>query len=268
MTDPTKPPAPHGPANPPASAADLHRLRAEHTRAAIRARLLAGPEKSDLRDFVYGAVDGTVTTFAVVSGVAGAGLSSEVIVILGLANVLADGFSMAASNFLGTRAEAQRHERARRMERRHIEEIPDGEREEIRQIFAAKGFAGAELEAVVRVITDDVERWVETMVREEHGISSLAPAPARAAWITFVSFVAIGLVPLLPFLLVELGVPIATPYLWSAIGTAAAFFGVGAAKGRFVDHPPVVSGFETLLLGGSAASLSFAVGKLLAGLGG
>jgi VIT1/CCC1 family predicted Fe2+/Mn2+ transporter len=154
------------------------------------------------------------------------------------------------------------------MERRHIEEVPDGEREEIRQIFAAKGFAGAELDAVVRVITDDVERWVETMVREEHGISGLPPAPRRAAGITFVSFVAIGLVPLLPFLLVETGVPLPEPYLWSAIGTAAAFFGVGAAKGRFVDQPPIVSGLETLLLGGAAAALSYAVGMLLRGLAG
>ena len=267
MTDPTRPTPPRAPhAHSPAE--ELARLRAEHTRAAIRARLAAGPEKSDLRDFVYGAVDGTVTTFAVVSGVAGAGLDGNIIVILGLANVLSDGFSMAASNFLGTRAEAQRHARARRIERRHIEEFPDGEREEIRQIFAAKGFEGAELEAVVRVITDDVERWVETMVREEHGISSLPPAPRRAAWITFVAFVAVGLVPLLPFLLEAVGVPIPTPYLWSAIGTGAAFFAVGAAKGRFVDHPPVVSGLETLLLGGAAASLSFLVGRLLAGLGG
>jgi VIT1/CCC1 family predicted Fe2+/Mn2+ transporter len=257
---------PSVPASAPASRVDeLAVLRAEHTRAAIRARLAAGPEKSDLRDFVYGAVDGTVTTFAVVSGVAGAGLDHGIIVVLGLANVLADGFSMAAGNYLGTRAEAQRHARARRVERRHIEEVPDGEREEIRQIFAAKGFAGAELDAVVRVITDDVERWVETMVREEHGISSVPPAPRRAAWITFISFVAIGLVPLLPFLAATLGSPIERPYLWSALGTALAFFAVGAAKGRVVDHPPLRSGLETLLIGGAAAALSYVVGYLLRG---
>jgi VIT1/CCC1 family predicted Fe2+/Mn2+ transporter len=259
----TKSNQPAPPSEPPPVLKGLH---AEHTPGAIEARLAEGPTSSNVRDFVYGAVDGTVTTFAVVSGVAGAGLDISVIVILGLANVLADGFSMAASNYLGTQAEAQRHARARRQERHHIEHVPDGEREEIRQIFAAKGFEGEELESVVRVITADVERWVETMVREEHGIPSVPPAPLRAAWITFIAFFAVGLVPLLPFLLVEMGVSIETPYLWSALGTAAAFFSVGAAKGRFVEHPAIVSGFETLLLGGAAASLAYGVGHLLRGL--
>jgi hypothetical protein len=88
---------------------------------------------------IYGAIDGTVTTFAVVAGVAGAGLSAGVVIILGLANLLADGFSMAVGNFLATRAE----QLARRQEEAHVPQIPDGEREEIRQIFAAKGFQAA-----------------------------------------------------------------------------------------------------------------------------
>ncbi len=241
-------------------------LHDEHTPAAIQARLADGPSADHLRDFVYGAVDGTVTTFAVVSGVAGAGLGGSVIVILGLANLLADGFSMAISNYLGTRAEAQRSERARREERRHIEEYPEGEREEIRQIYAAKGFTGDDLEMVVGVITEDIDRWVETMVREEHGFASATPAPRKAAWVTFLAFVTIGLVPLIPFLLGAVGVAIEQPYLWSALGTGAAFFAVGVAKARFVEQPRILSGLETLLLGGGAAGLAFGVGVLLRGL--
>ena len=89
------------------SSAKHDRIRAEHTSAAIRERLHLGPDHSYLRDFIYGAVDGIVTTFAVVAGVAGAQLSAGIVIVLGVANLLGDGFSMAVSNYLGTRADEQ-----------------------------------------------------------------------------------------------------------------------------------------------------------------
>ena len=76
-----------------------------HTREGISERLSQARRPNYLRDWIYGGIDGTVTTFAVVSGVAGAQLSSQVVIILGLANLLADGFSMAASNYSGTKTE-------------------------------------------------------------------------------------------------------------------------------------------------------------------
>ena len=130
-----------------------HPLEAEHTPTAIAERLQASTAHSYLRDFVFGAIDGTVTTFAVVAGTAGAGLPRGVAIILGIANLAADGFSMAVGNYLSTKVERQLIDKARRHEERHIAEVPEGEREEVRQIFAAKGFSGGVLEEIVRVIT-------------------------------------------------------------------------------------------------------------------
>jgi VIT1/CCC1 family predicted Fe2+/Mn2+ transporter len=94
-----------------------------HTPEAVSARLRAVPDHRYLRDLVYGAVDGTVTTFAVVSGVAGPNLPGRII-FLGIANVVADGFSMAAGNFLVARADSQVAHRARQMEERHVDAVP------------------------------------------------------------------------------------------------------------------------------------------------
>jgi VIT1/CCC1 family predicted Fe2+/Mn2+ transporter len=242
-------------------------LQAAHTTEAIRARLRAGPEHSDLRDFIFGAIDGTVTNFAIISGVAGADLSAAVVIILGVANLVADGFSMGVSNYLGTRAEQQQQERTRRQEEFHVRTFPEGEREEIRQIFADKGFTGPDLERVVEVITSDQERWVNTMLREEHGYPAGEFSPWRAGLVTYIGFMIAGLVPLLPyFYLAAFPAGILQPFLWSIVLAGLTFFSIGAAKSRFVEQRWWWGGLETLLIGGVAAGLAYVIGLLLKGL--
>ncbi len=242
-------------------------LRAEHTQAAIHKRLDGATSHSYLRDFVYGGIDGAVTTFAVVSGVAGAGLSSGVVIVLGLANLVGDGFSMAASNYLGSKADLQLLQQARHQEEQHIEKFPEGEREEIRQIMAAKGFQDEALETAVETITADKTLWVETMLREELGLSLDRPNPVRAALVTFAAFVAIGALPLLSFIFDYFMRPADTrPFLFSTLLTGVAFFCVGAVKSRFVADRWYWSGLETLSIGGIAAALAYGVGLLLSGM--
>ncbi len=248
----------------PSRSARLPALANDHTPRAVSRRLGRRPSPSYLHDFIYGAVDGAVTTFAVVAGVAGASLDETVVIILGGANLVADGFSMAASNFLGSRAERQRRERARREEEVHIELVPDGEREEIRQIYGAKGFTGDDLERIVEVITSDRELWAETMMSEELGFASTVPNEYRAALSTLAAFLTVGLLPLLVYVY-DLAAPadVADPFAWSAVLTGIAFLAVGAVKARFVDQRWWQSALETFTVGGLAATLAYAAGAVL-----
>jgi VIT1/CCC1 family predicted Fe2+/Mn2+ transporter len=247
---------------------DPSTLRRAHEPAQIAARLERGPDASYLRDAIYGAIDGAVTTFAVVSGVEGGGLDTSIVIVMGLANLLADGFSMAASNYLGTRADEDRRAQLDAEERRHIREFPDGEREEIRQIFIRKGFEGETLERAVDAITSVESRWVETMLSEEYGLSGDARPAWRAAAVTLLAFCIVGAIPLAPYL-ARWASPdlIASPFMWSVGLTGAAFFLVGAAKGHHVEQRWYRSGAETLLLGSLAASLAYGVGLALRGIG-
>lgn len=242
-------------------------LAADHTPQRVEDRLADPAGHGHLRDAVYGAVDGAVTTLAVVTGALGAQLGAGVVLVLGFANLAGDGFSMAVGNALGIRAEHEHLEHTRAMEHRHIELVPEGEREEVRQILAAKGLEGEVLESAVASITSDHERWVDLMLTEEHGLSLHPPDPLRAAVTTFVAFVIAGLVPLLPFVLeAAAGIDLASPVRWSAVMTGVTFALVGALRARFVDRPVWRTALETVLLGGAAAGLAFGVGVALRGL--
>jgi vacuolar iron transporter family protein len=228
-------------------------LEHSHTRQAIHDRLARGPRSNYLRDWIYGGIDGAVTTFAIVAGVVGADLSATVLSILGFANLIADGFAMAASNYSGTKAERDDYQRVLSVERRHIEVVPDGEREEIRQLFAAKGFTGDDLDRVVAVITSDRSLWAKTMVTEEYGLASTLKSPVLAALSTFAAFILCGCVPLVSYLS-------AGGLIACVAATGSTFFGVGAIKSFWSPAGWLRSGIETFLVGMAAAGLAFAVG--------
>jgi len=237
-------------------------LEQEHQPERIRNRLEAEVRRGHLGDAMLGAVDGGITSFAVVAGAVGGGFSSLVVVILGFASLLADGFSMAVSNYLSTKSDAEAAHQAHREEQRHIDEVPEGQREELRQIFAAKGFDGDTLERIVETISSDRELWAKTVVQEELGLEpGDAGRPLRAGGATFIAFLIAGLIPLLPFL-----VPQLTPsqaFVTSIAATSAAFLAIGIIKGYVIGQSALRSGLETLLTGGGAALLAYGVGALL-----
>lgn len=232
-------------------------LEHEHDAASIRARLTAPARQSYLKDGVFGAIDGAVTTFAIVAGVVGANLSLKVIIALGIANVLADGFSMAAGNYSGTKAELEDAKRLRAVEDKHIQLVPDGERAELREILSQKGLTGDVLDAATAAIAEKRDIWVDMMLVEEYGLSPVDPHPMRAAIATFAAFLAAGMVPLLPYLL---GLP--NPFMMSIYATGLTFFVVGTIKAKWSLSPWWRSGFETLAIGGAAAVIAYGVGTM------
>jgi VIT1/CCC1 family predicted Fe2+/Mn2+ transporter len=147
------------------------------------------------------------------------------------------------------------------MEERHVELAPEGEREEVRQIFEAKGFKGEVLETAVEVITARRERWIDTMMAEEHGMPAVIRSPLRAGLMTFLAFVLCGSVPIIPYALM-----LAEPIWPATIMTGMTFFAIGSLRSYWSPTPWWRAGLETFAIGMAAAGVAYVVGSLLKGL--
>ena len=175
--------------------------------------------------------------------------------IVGMANLLADGFALAAGDYSATKSEQDDYERLLKKEQYEIREIPHREREEIRQIFISKGFEGDDLERVVEIITANEQRWLKTMLTEEHGLPAEIRSPSIAALTTFSAFSICGAVPLIPFLI---GAP--NSLFLAGILTASVFFAIGGVKSRWSTSTWYLSGLETLMIGMAAALIAYGIG--------
>lgn len=219
-----------------------------------------------IEDFVYGATDGAVTTFAVVAGVVGAALSPSIILILGFANLLADGFSMAIGNYLSSKSHKEYIEKERRKEEWEIENLVEQEKQEIKDIYTKKGFKAELLDEIVNVITSRRKVWIDTMMREELGLIEDKKQPLDAAITTFTAFNLVGLIPLIPFIFLHLsGYAILTEhaFIYSVIFTGISFFIIGIVRGKIVKRSLLRTGINTLAVGGIAASVAYIIGYLL-----
>ncbi|MCX6071105.1 MAG: VIT1/CCC1 transporter family protein [Chloroflexi bacterium] len=250
---------------------DLSSSAAAHTadRIAVAAREEHGaPSHAYMGDMVYGGLDGIVTTFAVVSGVAGAQLGSSVVLILGLANLFADGFSMAVGAYLPSKIEQEYYDREYQREAWEVEHFPKGERSELIEIYRAKGYSDEDTNRLVDIQTQKPELWVRTMMVEELGMMKDERNPMTSALATLGSFVLAGVLPLLVYL-IGLAVPIPAEVSFPvSLGlSAVGLFALGAAKVRVTERNFLKSGLEMLVVGGAAAGVAYIVGVLLKGLG-
>jgi len=222
-----------------------------------------------LPDFVYGGIDGSVTTFAVVAAVEGATLPIGVILILGIANLLADGFSMASSKYLSDRTEQEQYKKLYQAELKHIKSDFRNKDESLDKIITNYGFKGADLNVAKRVFQSNPEALVDLIMRNEHHMIEEGIEPKKGAVATFISFILIGLIPLLAYILNPiLNLEGSQIFITTVIATLTAMFVVGAIKSKFTDQHWGISGLETMLLGGFAAGISFAVGYLLQSIAG
>ena len=213
-----------------------------------------------LSDMIFGANDGIVTTFAVVAGASGASLSPIVVIILGFANLFGDGLSMGIGNYLGRKSEEAYNKGQREKERFEIQHLRDVEIAETREILQERGFNGHDLDAAMRVITADEDKWIDFMMRDELGIiEEQQGSPLTHGVATFAAFAAAGLVPLLPFLIPGLG-SLTLPL--SILFTAATLFVSGALRARVYPIPWWLAGLEMLIVGSLAAIAAFTIGKL------
>ncbi|MFN3529889.1 MAG: VIT1/CCC1 transporter family protein [Bacteroidia bacterium] len=216
-----------------------------------------------LGEFVYGGIDGSVTTFAVVAGAAGAGLNSQVVIILGFANLLADGFAMGIGAYLSKKSEQDNFDKHKKIEYWEVDHLPEKEKEEIREIYRAKGFEGELLEQVVATITADKDRWVDVMMKEELEMMEESRSPLAMGAVTFGSFVVVGLIPLVVYVYDYVKPTGADLFLISSVMTGAAFLFIGWMK-TFITQTSKWKGMlETLALGAAAAVVSYAVGNWL-----
>ncbi len=220
-----------------------------------------------ISDFVYGGIDGAVTTFAVVAGVEGASLSTGIILILGFANLFADGFSMAVGKYSSDKAELEEYERIKRIEYRHLKEKPEHERDEVHEIMEGYGFKGHDLKRAVEVITSDDDAWVDLMMRNEFNMTKENINPFLGGFATFASFILIGFIPLMSYAFKDLlNLAADSIFLLTCVLTSIALFTVGAVKSKFTVRNWFLCGLETFFIGGFAAFIAYFIGAFLKGL--
>lgn len=214
----------------------------------------------NLRDAILGGQDGLVNVLGVILAVATATQDAKIVIIAGLAATFAESISMAAVAYTSTKAARDFYDSELAREKREIREMPEMERKEIRDIYYKKGFRGTLLNRIVSHITSSEKLWLDTMMDEELHLSKEEyKNPARDALIVGISAVIGSLIPLMPFLLLEVHAGI---WVSLVLSTIVLFF-AGMVKGKLTTGHPLRSGVELAIIGIVAALAGYAIGAAL-----
>lgn len=224
------------------------------------------PSGRNLKSMVYGGLDGIVTTFAVVAGVAGASLEMRVVLILGLANLFADGFSMAVGEYLSSKSEAEYDTGVQDKEKQAIIANPSMAAGRLKERYEERGIAPEDAQVLVDTLSKYDEQFVGFAMEKRPVSEELEGPPLQNAIITFLSFQVFGLVPLLAYVF-SLFFPALRghAFLLASSLTATTLFILGSLKSLFAHTNWFRSGVEMLLIGGLAAVVAYLVGYFLGG---
>jgi vacuolar iron transporter family protein len=212
-----------------------------------------------VRDVVIGMADGLTVPFALAAGLAGAVDSTKVIVTAGFAEIAAGAIAMGLGGYQAARTDAEHYETELARERRETEEVPRLEAEEVAGVFRRYGLSDDDIRPLISRITSDRRRWVDFMMRFELGLERPDPKRARRSALTIAgAYVAGGLIPLLPYVVLE---RVRTALPVSIVTTLVALFVFGVVKSRFTGLAPMRGGLQTLTTGGLAAAAAFLLAR-------
>ncbi len=214
--------------------------------------------RSQLREAVFGTQDGLISTLGALTGIAAGTQSRDVVIISGFVIIAVESLSMAAGSYISSKSQREYFERLLREEEEEIARNPEGEREELVEMYRARGFTDPEIEIIARRLLSNPKLLLEDMAHKELGIFPESfEEPLGNAIVMGVSYVFGGLIPVLPYLLL----PMQTAMPVSIIGTLSALFLFGGLKGRLVKQTWWRSGLEMLTIAGIAALAGFLIGR-------
>jgi VIT1/CCC1 family predicted Fe2+/Mn2+ transporter len=220
-----------------------------------------GGKSGALRAAIFGANDGLVSSVSLIMGVAGAGVSNNVIVLAGVAGLLAGAFSMAAGEYVSMRVQREVFERLIHLEAHEIGSDTEAERQELALLYQRKGISKDLAARLAEELMRDPQVALDTHAREELGLDpdEGLGSPWAAAGSSFATFSSGAAIPLVPFLFGSGNAAVAT----SAALALVALFAIGAGMSFLTGRPFYLAGLRMMLIGGGAALVTFGVGKLL-----
>ncbi len=218
-----------------------------------------------LRDIILGGQDGLVNVLGLLLGVAAATQQVRVIIAAGLAATFSESIAMAGVAYTSALADRDYYQAQLEKERREVEEVPDVETEEVREIFRDKGLKGKVLDDVVREITSDKQVWIDVMMRDELHLAPISTTGLRwRAFVTGISTLIGSLIPLIPFFLMPLfGISVGTATLLAVPLCAVVLFGVGAYKALTLVGDWRISGIQMTIIGMVSALAGYLIGRAL-----